>query len=142
MIQTGGVQAGLVTFSNNAVTYTLSNVGGDTSSTSGIGGTAIVLVSGSGTVNFNGQNTYSGGTTISSGTLAAGAAGALGSGNVAVAGGTLTESVANALNGGATQSLTVSSGTATPAPSPITSAVEHPGLRRHAKCREHCRHGV
>ena len=107
-IQNGGVQPGLVTFSNNAVTYTLT----DNDSTNGILGSASVLISGGGTVNFNGPNAYSGGTVITLGTLAAGASRALGTGNVLVNGGTLTESAANALNG-ASQGLTISSGSVT-----------------------------
>ncbi|HEV2970905.1 MAG TPA: autotransporter-associated beta strand repeat-containing protein [Pirellulales bacterium] len=66
---------------------------------------------GAGTLTLSNTNTYSGGTTLSSGTLTAAAAGALGTGSVTVSGGTLTESAANALNG-ATQALTVNGGSA------------------------------
>lgn len=107
-IQSGGVQPGAVLFVNSAVSYTFS----DSDGTNGIGGSAAISVSGGGAVTFTGPNSFSGGTTITVGTLAADAVGALGTGNVVVSGGTLTESVANAMNG-ATQSLTLSSGTLT-----------------------------
>lgn len=63
------------------------------------------------TLTADNSSTLSGTVTISVGTINANAAGALGSGPVVVAGGTLTENTTNALKG--TQSLTVSSGTAT-----------------------------
>ena len=66
-IVSGGVTPASVTFSNSAVAYTLSNQGGDTSSTAGISGSASVLVAGGGQVTFTGKNTYSGSTTISGG---------------------------------------------------------------------------
>jgi autotransporter-associated beta strand protein len=50
-------------------------------------GTGVVQVSGAGTVVLDATNTYSGGTTINSGTLLAGAAGAIGTGGVSIAAG-------------------------------------------------------
>ena len=89
----------------------------------GRGGTLSGLVSGTGALtksNFAGtvtltgaNNTYSGGTTVLGGTLSANAVGTLGTGNVTLnSGGVLTQSVANALNGGAGQALVVTNGTA------------------------------
>ncbi len=66
---------------------------------------------GPGTLVLTQLNTYKGGTTVSAGTLAADAGGALGTGNVTVGGGTLTAAVAtNALTG--SQALIVCGGTA------------------------------
>ncbi|HEY9249752.1 MAG TPA: autotransporter-associated beta strand repeat-containing protein, partial [Rariglobus sp.] len=65
---------------------------------------------GAGSVTLNGVNTYTGGTTVSDGTLALGNAGALsGTGSVAVNGGTLASSVANVNLG--TGDVSMSSGT-------------------------------
>ena len=65
-----------------------------------IGGTSAFSKSRSGALTFTRNNTYSGGTTISAGTLNAASNGALGSGAVTVSGGTLnlgTSSLANTI---------------------------------------------
>ena len=83
-VPAGGVTPFSVTFNNNSLTYSFS--GG------AIGGTAPVTLNGSGVVNFTVANTYSGATTINSGTLRAnnGTTGsATGTSNITVAGGTL-----------------------------------------------------
>ena len=74
-----------IVFTNGA-TYTFAN---ETGGTAGISGGFAVDVQGSGTVVFNSPNTYSGGTTITGGTLQLGNAGALGSGPLTIDGGTL-----------------------------------------------------
>jgi autotransporter-associated beta strand protein len=101
-IPTGGVTPFSVTFSNNSSTYTFT-----AADANGIAGTTPVTVNGSGTVNFNSANTYSGATTINSGTLRAnnGTTGsATGKSNITVAGGTLGG------NGTITGTVFVSSG--------------------------------
>jgi autotransporter-associated beta strand protein len=65
-----------------------------------ISGASAFSKSGSGTLTFTRNNTYSGGTTISAGTLNAASNGALGSGAVTISGGTLnlgTSSLANTI---------------------------------------------
>jgi autotransporter-associated beta strand protein len=74
-------------------------------------GSGGLCVTGSGTLILSGANTYSGGTSLSTGTLQANAVGALGAGIVNFSGGTLTEGVDNALTGSA--GLSVSGGTLT-----------------------------
>ncbi len=104
------------TFNNDtSTTYTLSNFGGYTS---GIAGTGGVIVNGTGTVNFNSPNTYSGGTYLNGGILAITANSALGNApgiaatNLTFNGGTL------AFNGsgitlGSTRSVSILAGGAT-----------------------------
>ena len=72
-LPTSGVSLGAVNFVNNSVNYTLQNSGG----LSGITGTTAVNVSGSGSVFFNGTNTYTGATTVNNGTLALSSSGAI-----------------------------------------------------------------
>src|SRR5262249_8111672 len=60
------------TFNNSAVNYTLNNASGNV----GIMGSTGILKKGTGVVTFNSSNTYSGGTTISAGTLVANSNGA------------------------------------------------------------------
>jgi len=86
-IPTGGVTPFSVAFNNTTVNYSVT--AGDTT---GITGATPVTLNGSGTVSFNSANTYSGATTINSGTLRAnnGATGsATGASKITVAGGTL-----------------------------------------------------
>jgi len=65
-----------------------------------ISGAGTVSQSGPGTVELTATNTYSGGTTVTAGTLRVGnATGALGSGNVSVSGGTLAVGIAASLAG-------------------------------------------
>jgi fibronectin-binding autotransporter adhesin len=83
VIQAAGVQPNSVTFSNNAVTYTLSNAGG----TAGIAGTTGIVLSGSGTVNLQSPNSFSGVVAVNSGILNISNSAALGTGGVTVAAG-------------------------------------------------------
>ena len=73
-----------VTFNNNAIPYTLTASGGGA-----IGGSGSVAVTGGGLVNMNLANSYTGGTTVSSGTLSIGNANgsATGTGPIAIAAG-------------------------------------------------------
>jgi fibronectin-binding autotransporter adhesin len=105
-IQSGGVAPTSVTFNNGNASYTLT----DSDGSNGIGGSATVLVAGSGTVNFSGSNSYTGGTTISSGTLIVGTNGTLGNGTTTVNGGILKISSDAAL-GGASNTLSFGGGT-------------------------------
>ncbi|HTJ79520.1 MAG TPA: autotransporter-associated beta strand repeat-containing protein [Rariglobus sp.] len=107
---------GTVTTNGNAIAIN----GTGASTLSGvISGTGAISQSGTGTTTFSGANTYSGGTTISAGTLNANNSTALGSGSVALNGGTLGSTngstVANtiALNGSAGLSGITTSGTLT-----------------------------
>ena len=84
-------------FSSN-VSMTLSNGGGGaTFDTAGysvtlagpLSGSGSLTMIGSGALTFTGANTYSGGTTLGNGTLIAGSTGSLGSGLLALNGGTL-----------------------------------------------------
>ena len=88
-ISNGGtpVQPISVTFLANTAAYTIQG-------TDGIGGTAFVLLNGSGTVNMNTVNSYDGGTTLNAGLLNIGNASALGVPDNNPGPGTLT------LNGG------------------------------------------
>ena len=71
-------------FSNSTKSYTFSSTGGF-----GIGGTAILTKSGTGSVTLNTANTYSGGTVLNAGTINVDHASGLGTGAVTVNGGTL-----------------------------------------------------
>jgi autotransporter-associated beta strand protein len=82
-IQGGNVSPTSATFNNSAVTYTVTS-----SDTSGIAGAGSVAKFGTGILNLNTSNTYSGGTTLNAGTLNIGNAGALGSGRLTLNGGT------------------------------------------------------
>ena len=79
-IAAGGVSTGAVYFQNNALNYTLTS-----SDTAGITGSTAVTLMGSGLVTFAGANSYSGATTISSGTLQMANAAALLNSTVSVA---------------------------------------------------------
>ena len=83
MVQAGGVMPSSVLFTNSTggPSYVVSNVGDDTSATSGISGSAAVSITGGGTVTLAGQNTYFGGTTLTSGTLNIDNAQSLGAGS-------------------------------------------------------------
>jgi fibronectin-binding autotransporter adhesin len=65
-IASGGVQPSSTTVSNTSGTYTFTNTSGDAN---GIAGTGPLLKSGAGTLVLTGQNTYSGGTYITGGTV-------------------------------------------------------------------------
>ena len=65
VVQAAGVQPNSVTFSNNAVNYTLSNAGG----TAGIAGTTGIVLNGNGTVNLTSPNSFQGQVSINSGIL-------------------------------------------------------------------------
>ena len=64
-IQAAGVQPNSITFSNNAVNYTLSNASG----TAGIAGSTGIVLSGSGTVNLQSPNSFQGPVAINAGIL-------------------------------------------------------------------------
>ncbi len=63
-VAAGGVSTGTVNFINNALNYTLTS-----SDSVGITGSTSVAILGTGTVTFDGPNTYSGATTIYAGSL-------------------------------------------------------------------------
>ncbi len=85
-IQSAGVNPGSVTFTNNTVTYTIS----DASGTIGIAGNTGIMMSGSGRVNLAGANSFTGAVAINSGVVNISNAAALGnSSGVSLAGGTL-----------------------------------------------------
>ena len=65
LIAMAGVNPASVTFTNNAVPYTFADADG----TNGINGSTSVTINGSGTITFNGPNAYSGGTTVSNGSV-------------------------------------------------------------------------
>ena len=75
-----------VTFNNSSLNYILNSSNG-----SGIAGTTGLTKNGTGSVNINTANSYTGGTTINAGTIIAGSATALGSstGTLVMTGGTL-----------------------------------------------------
>jgi len=83
-IAAGGVSVGNVDFQNNSVDYAIS--GADAT---GITGTTALTINGFGAVTLSSTNTYSGGTTISNGTLIVGNSEAIGTGALTLAGGTL-----------------------------------------------------
>lgn len=103
-VQTGGVAIGSVNFLNNALNYVFQNAGG---TGAGISGATAVNKTGTGVVTFAGAETYTGGTTISAGTLALGVGGSLpGTTNINVAAGaTLDVSAAGGFALGSSQSL-------------------------------------
>ena len=113
----GTVIPSSVTFANNTKDYEI-GVGA-------IGGTSAVTFNGSGQVTFNAANTYSGGTTINSGTVVSSALGAFGIGGVTVAsGGTLDltstatgvagyTGISSSLSGAGIVNVALSNGTAT-----------------------------
>ena len=97
-INNGNVTPASVTFSNTAASYTLSG-------SNGITGAATLTVNGPGTVTIANSNSYTGGTSVSSGVVNLNAALAIGSGALAVSGGTLNANYAQspssvALSGG------------------------------------------
>ncbi len=61
-ISSGNVSPSIVTFANNSVAYTITGA-------NGIAGAGGVVMSGTGTVTFSNSNSYTGGTTIKSGTV-------------------------------------------------------------------------
>jgi autotransporter-associated beta strand protein len=102
----GGLQinAGQVTLQTNATVTGLSGSGGslalsggtltvnasaDSSFGGGVSGSGNLTKSGNGVLTLSASNTYSGGTTLSAGTLRAGNDGALGTGALSMAGGTV-----------------------------------------------------
>ncbi len=72
------------TFNNNGRAYTVSSTGGF-----GIGGSGSVNITGFGAVSLNTQNTYSGGTNLSNGTLNINSASAIGTGRLTINSGTI-----------------------------------------------------
>ncbi|MGN6368647.1 MAG: autotransporter-associated beta strand repeat-containing protein [Phycisphaerae bacterium] len=76
------VVPGSVTFSNSSKNYTLSGTGG-------IAGATTVTLNGTGLVAIGNANSYTGGTSVLSGTLAINNANALGNGTLTIAGGAL-----------------------------------------------------
>jgi fibronectin-binding autotransporter adhesin len=70
-----------VLFANNSVPYTISGAP--------ISGGTGVVIQGPGTVTLNSSNTYTGGTTLSGGTLKLGDPGAIGTGPLGISGGTI-----------------------------------------------------
>ena len=85
-ITSGNVNPLSVTFSNNNLNYSVSGSNGIVDSTNGA---TTLAVNGNGRVTISTSNSYSGGTTVSSGTLQVGNAAALGTGSVAANGGVL-----------------------------------------------------
>jgi autotransporter-associated beta strand protein len=76
------VSPGLVTVNNSGGNYVISGTGG-------IAGTGSLSKSGTGSLTLNTVNTFTGGTSVSAGTLVVGVNGALPNGTVAITGGTL-----------------------------------------------------
>ncbi len=89
----GPVAPAQVTVNANSGEYIFTDDGNDATA-DGIGGAASLVKSGAGKLTISLANTYSGGTTINAGTLEATVEGALGSGDVALNGGTLSLSAA------------------------------------------------
>jgi autotransporter-associated beta strand protein len=83
-VAAGGVSVGNVDFQNNSVDYTVN--GADAT---GITGTSALTINGFGAVTLSTNNTYSGGTTLSNGTLIVGNSSAIGTNTLTLAGGTL-----------------------------------------------------
>jgi autotransporter-associated beta strand protein len=104
---TGPVRPSSMTVTNGGGTTYVFNDGGSGSIATG----SLLLNSsdGTGTLTINTTNTFNGGTTVQSGKLNANAAGALGSGPIALSGGTLNLGIAGAINAGST--ITINSGT-------------------------------
>jgi autotransporter-associated beta strand protein len=93
---------GLVTLNSGTITGTTGTLTGTSylvgagSISANLGGTAALAKTGSGTVTLSGTNTYSGGTTVTTGVLTLASSGALGgSGTVSMNGGTLQFSSLN-----------------------------------------------
>ena len=97
----GSVAPGSITVSNTNVAYTFNGTGS-------IGGLTSLVMNGQGSLTIGTSNTYSGGTSLSGGTLNANAASALGSGTLSVSGGVLNANAAQALPAAA---VTVNGGT-------------------------------
>ncbi len=87
---------GTSTLNTQGFTLTLNGV---------IGGTGTLSKIGTGTLELNGDNTYSGGTSLTAGTIRVGNNNALGTGNLAMAAGTILQSGAAALTIGNTISM-------------------------------------
>ncbi len=79
------------TFNNSTYSYTISSTGGY-----GIA-SGLLIVQGGGSVTIDTANTYSGGTQLSNGTLRIGNAAALGTGTLAITGGTIDNSTGGTL---------------------------------------------
>ncbi len=110
----GSMQPSAVIVSASSGTHTFLTAAGNL-----ITGTGGLSKSGSGTLVLSGSNAYTGGTTLSAGTLRAGHDGALGSGTITLAGGTLASadgsarSLANAVSITADTSFGDATGTGT-----------------------------
>jgi fibronectin-binding autotransporter adhesin len=89
-LNNGSVSPGLVTFNNNAYSYVLSG-------TAGIAGSAMLAVTGGGTVTIANSNGYTGGTLLSSGLLNLSNSAALGGGPLAITGGSLDNTSGSAM---------------------------------------------
>ncbi len=97
---TSVVTPGSLTVNNSRSDYTFSGTGS-------IAGAASLVKSGTGALTISTTNTFSGGTTLSAGTINANAAGALGNGPIILNGGVLNVNFAGALN---SNTITVNSG--------------------------------
>jgi autotransporter-associated beta strand protein len=86
----GTVQPSSVTFSNTNAAYTLSGTGS-------IGGLTSLVINGPGSLTINNSNSYTGGTYMNGGLLNLGNSAALGSGTLAISGGTLDNTSGTAM---------------------------------------------
>lgn len=99
--------SGPISLGANTVTF---DGFGTTTATGGVSGAGAVQKNESGTVNLNAASTYSGGTTVSAGTLATNNNAGFGTGTVNLAGGTIASTAGNTLGNALT--LTANSGIA------------------------------
>jgi autotransporter-associated beta strand protein len=120
-----------VRFANNTVTYTIAT------GSQPISGPAVVVIQGPGTVNLNSPNAHTGGTNILGGTVNIGDVGALGTGPVTIAGGTIDNTTGqpfptlannfvfagNLTYAGTANSLDLGSGTVTLAATPTITVL-------------------
>ena len=111
-IDPAGVAPAAVNVTNTAGTYTFTGSG-----TTGITGSGTLVKTGGGTLQINYSNSYSGGTTISGGTVSIAIDFALGTGNIVLNGGTLAvtstifETTGPAGSDGPVRSVQLASGT-------------------------------
>ena len=111
-IDPAGVAPAAVNVANTAGTYTFTGSG-----TTGITGSGTLVKTGAGTLQINNSNSYSGGTTISGGTVSIAIDFALGTGNIVLDGGTLAvtsmilETTGPADSDGPVRSVQLASGT-------------------------------